>query len=263
MTINKQLVLLIISFYALASCQTLPVLPTITITPVVELPTITPQPTHTEQPTNTPKPTSTPVTPTATVPPSDMLTEYLENVRVMKTDPFDNGSEWNLSSAAVISDGVLRLMGLGGDDWRGMTYNKRFRAGEGFTVNFKFTSGSYFGMYFENNDWNTDAYQRFGMDFRKGNVESNLFIGKDSLGFTSLPGDFYPNYDTWYSFFMVAGKDGEFFALLWDPANPEKTVRYKDKVENWKETTWTFLTQANTGTVVFDDFQVIEFDGLK
>lgn len=260
--INKWLVLLTISFYALTGCQQAAPASNVS-TPAVVSPTITPQPMYTAKPTDTPKPTITPVTPTATITPPEVLTIYLENVRVTKEISFDSNSGWNLSPAAVISDGEMTMTGVGGDDWSGASYNSQFHASEGFILKFKFTTGTYFGMYLENNNWNTDAYQRFGMDFRKGHVESNLFIGKDSLGFTSLPGNFYPIADTWYSFFMIAGTDGQFLALLWDPANPEKTVRYKDKIENWKDVSWSFLTQINTGTVVFDDFQVIEFDGIK
>ena len=256
---KTQLFFLAISFYALAGCQTISdsELPT----PIVVSPTTTLQPTNTAQPTNTPKPTSTPVISTSTIAPPDVLTKYLANVRVVKVDSFDNGSRWE--SSAVISDGVLKLIGIGGDDWLGTAYNKRFHEGEGLVVNFKFTQRSYFGMYLENGNWDTVPYKRFGMDIRKNNVESNLFIGKDSLGFTSLPGNFYPFSDTWYSFFMVSGKNGDFLALLWDPSNPEKTVIYRDKLENWGGLTWTFRTQVNEGTIIFDDFEEIEFDGIK
>ena len=262
MKTNKWHILLVISFIVIGGCQSVSV--PFTPTPIVFIPTSTIQPTNTPQPTNTSIPTNTPVTPTATVPPPDILTKYLENVRVVKVDSFDNDSNWSPNSTTVISNGTMEIVGEGGNSWSATAaYKKNFHEGEGFVISFKFAPGTYFNMFLENGDWGTPPYKRFGMDINKGHVLSNLFVGKDSLGFTSLPGNFYPSSNTQYSFFMVSGQDGNFLALLWDPSNPEKTVKYKDKLENWKGLDWSFRTQTNVGTVIFENFMEVEFDGIK
>jgi hypothetical protein len=61
----------------------------------------------------------------------------------------------------------------------------------------------------------------------------------------------------------VLGKDGDFFAIIWDPSKPNKIIHDRQKIETWKGLSWTFRIGADKGTILFDDFIRIKFDKLK
>ena len=148
--------------------------------------------------------------------------------------------------------------------WSGASYLKTtFQEGEGIIINFKFTQGELFEIYLNDGAWATNSYKRFGIYLDRGDAYPNFIIGEEGLDFNHLPGNLYPKPDRWYSLFMVIGKGGDFLALIWDTANPEKVIRYREKVEKWKELTWTFHIQVNERMIVFDNFEEIEFDGIK
>jgi hypothetical protein len=69
--------------------------------------------------------------------------------------------------------------------------------------------------------------------------------------------------DTWYSLLMAIGKDGDFFALVYDPSNPEKIIKDRRTIAEWKGLTWTFKLGADKGTILFDDLMEIKFDSIK
>ncbi|MGB8980448.1 MAG: hypothetical protein WCC12_01085, partial [Anaerolineales bacterium] len=221
MGIKKWLILPGLCCWLLVSCQSVYVPPVATNTPQL---TTTSRPTH----TSTPRPTPTPITPTPTVAPPAVLTKYLESVRIVKVDTFDNGARWNASYE--ISNGVLQLVGEGGDAWYGLAHNGTFQEGEGVIINFKFTAEENFEMYFDNRVWNTNSYKRFGVYVRRGYSSANLFFGKEGRGSGSIPGNFSLSPDTWYSLFMVVGKEGDFLALIWDPSNPDRSFRYREVI---------------------------------
>jgi hypothetical protein len=208
-------------------------------------------------PTN-PKPTATPIPPTPTIVPPAVLTEYLENVRITSVDTFDTGDDWNLS-AGRLTDGALELIGK---NWNSVTHKGTFTEGTGILVNFKYTQGADFELYFENGQWQTDFYKRFGVYLTLGYATSNRWNGKNSTG-NYLRGNFYPAPDTLYSLLMVLGKNGDFFAIMWDPSNPKKIIYDRQKIETWKGLFWTFHMGADKGTILFDDFIRMEFDKLK
>ncbi|MBI5954101.1 MAG: serine/threonine protein kinase [Chloroflexi bacterium] len=205
-----------------------------------------------------PKPTATPIPPTPTIVPPAVLTEYLENVRITSVDTFDTGDDWNLS-AGRLTDGTLELIGK---NWNSVTHKGTFTEGTGILVNFKYTQGADFELYFENGQWQTDSYKRFGVYLTLGYATSNRWNGKNLTG-NYLRGNFYPAPDTLYSLLMVLGKNGDFFAIMWDPSNPKKIIYDRQKIETWKGLSWTFHMGADKGTILFDDFIRMEFDKLK
>lgn len=247
---NKNLFLVIIAgILILSACQPAQIPPTATIVP----------PTNTPIPTNTPKPTSTPIPPTPTLIPPAALAEYLENPRIVKVDSFDNSNSWELYVGKV-TNGVLEIVG---NDWNGIVREGTFQEGDGILINFKYTKGSEFELLFDKGEWWTDPYKRFGVYLAVDYAESNLWDGKKGLGFNYLRGNFYLTPDTWYSLLMTIGKDGDFFALVYDPSNPEKIIKDRRKIEGWKGINWTFKLGANEGTILFDDLMEIEFDNIK
>ena len=265
MAINKWLIFFIISLYALTGCQaannsSIPTYVNTISTSTLE-PTSTPLPTNTAQPTNTPRPTSTPVTPTATTPSSDVLAKYLENVRVVGYDNFNNPSGW--SDTNEISNGVLKLTGFGGSDWHGSANNAFFQEDKGAVISFKFTPGAFFEMFFENGQWNTDQYIRFGVYVNHGSAQAQFFNQSKGVDPYELPGNLFLNAETWYSMFMVTGKNGDLLTVIWDPVRPNTHLRYRETVESLKGINWIFRTQVYEGTIIYDDFEEITFDEIK
>lgn len=251
MKTKSLLVVLVVCSWILSACQPAPIPPTATATVV--------PPTNTPIPTNTPKPTSTPIPPTPTTIPPTVLTEYLENVSITKVDTFDNSNSWELYTGKVVN-GVLEIVGK---DWNGIVRKGTFQEGTGILINFKYTKGSVFELMFDKGEWATDPYKRFGVYLAQDYAESNLWDGKKGLGFNYLRGNFYLAPDTWYSLLMANGKDGDFFALVYDPSNPEKIIKDRRTIAEWKGLTWTFKLGADKGTILFDDLMEIKFDNIK
>jgi hypothetical protein len=251
MKIRSLLVIVVLCSWILSACQSVQIPPTETATVV--------PPTDTPISTNTPKPTSTPVPPTPTTVPPTVLTEYLENVHITKVDAFDNGNGWDLWTGKV-TNGVLEVVG---NDWNGLGRKGTFQEGDGIVINFKYTKGAEFEIFFDKGEWWTDPYKRFGVYLAVDYAESNLWDGKKGLGFNYLRGNFYLVPDTWYSLSIALGKDGDFFAIVWDPANPGKAINDRRMIEGWEGITWNFRMGANEGTILFDDYMEFEFENIK
>ena len=259
MAIRKRFVLLGVGCWLISACNLVSLPPTAAGTASH---TDTPQPTWTAPPTNiaTAVSTLTLAPPTPGVPPPAVLTEYLENVRVVQIDTFDDASGWE--AGAQISNGELLLAGTG-DDWHGVSRKAVFQEGEGVVTRFRFSGREFFELYFEKGSWDTRGYKRFGIYVHRGYGEANLFIGQEGRGSNRLPGNLSLSPETWYSLFMAVGKDGDFLAVLWDPSSPDKSIRYREKIQAWAHINWQFRIQVNEGTIFFDDFQEIEFDGIR
>lgn len=251
MKTKSLLVVLVVLLWILSACQPAQIPPTATATIV--------PPTNTPVPTNTPKPTSTPVPPTPTIVPPAVLGEYLENVRITRIDNFDDNNGWEMYTGKV-SSGTLEIVGK---DWNSITRRQAFKEGDGIIVNFKYTKGAEFEMLFDKGEWWTDPYKRFGVYIVTDYAETNLWDGKNGLGGNYLRGNFYLAPDTWYSLVMALGKDGNFFALIFDPSNPEKFIKDRRKIDGYQGITWTFKMGANVGVVSYDDYMEINFDSIK
>ena len=218
---------------------------------------------RTTQPTisSLPVTNTTPVLATPTTPPLIVLNQFLENAHIVSVDTFDDPSGWNPTND--ISNGWLLLVGRGDNSWHGLSNKAVFQAGTGVIINFEFTPGEFFEMYFEQGPWTTDLYKRFGVYVNEDHSNANLFIGKQRTDFHPLSGNLAFNKGTWYSLLMVVGEGGNFLTLIWDPTDPQKNLQYRTVMENWRDIRWTFRIQLNTGAVLFDDFQEIQFDRIK
>lgn len=215
------------------------------------------------------KPTSTPLPPTpipAFAPTlSPALTVPLENIfpgiRVIKSDSLSNlnNSELEIdSSVGKIKDGVLEIKGM---EWRGAISKSFFHEGDGVVVNFQFRNPSVLGMFLEAGQWDTDTYKRFGISLSENNeVFPALFQGKSSLGGTKLSGKLELQPNTWYSVLLRVDKNNEFYARIWEPANPENMIELNQSFDaDWSRLSWRFLIQVHIGTVQFDEFREIQF----
>jgi hypothetical protein len=177
---------------------------------------------------------------------------------VISIDGSNIGIGWN-SGPEVIKDGYMELVGK---DWTGFDYANNFHEGEGILVNFKYTRGADFEMYFDNGSFQTKEYKRYGVYLSGGYAESNRWNGKNLTG-NYLRGNFYPQPDTWYSLLLTIGKNGDFFAHIWDPANPDKIIKDRQEIADWEGLPWRLAFGANEGTIQWDQFTIIKFDNVK
>ncbi len=219
--------------------------------------TPTPQPTVSIPTTSA----STAIFPTPTLSPLTVLAKYLENARIVEIDTFDNPSGWNPTNE--ISNGQLLLVGLGNNNWHGLSNRAILQEGNGVMIDFKFTPGEYFEMYFEGGPWTTSRYKRFGVYVNGDHSNVDIFVGRQRREPSLVPGNLSLQPGTWYSLLMVVGRGGDFLAVIWDPTNPDKALQYRETIESWKELDWAFRIQANQGTILFDNFEEIVFDGIK
>jgi hypothetical protein len=260
-----QIVAPVICSFILIACRLgsipLPAIPLPSIPGLVQK-TPTPSRTATQNPTSTPDPTSTPLPPTPTIAPPAVLAGYLENVRVTKIDTYDDGNHGDIQFDSI-SNGAIKLTGEGGDTWGGDNTKVTFQEGEGIVIKFKFSQASVFEMYFDSGSWQTDLYKRFGLYLDNGYPSSNLISARNGFNSHYLRRNFYPLPDTWYSLLMVVGKNGDFFLLIWDLANPENIIQDRQEFVEWSGYRWTFHMQANKGVILFDDFTEIKFEKIK
>jgi hypothetical protein len=241
MVFKKRLILFAVGFLILTACHLVSRAPT-------------------PKPATSPSPPAIPTPILPTLPPP-VLTNYLENVRVVKADTFDDPSGW--IPPDEISSGQLLLVGRGGNDWHGLSNRATLREGNGVVINFRFTPGEFFEIYFERDPWNTGLYKRFGVYMNGNHSNVNIFAGRERRVPAILAGNLSLNADTWYSLLLVVGKGGDFLAVIWNPANPAESLQYREVIENWQDAEWTFRIQVNQGLITFDDFEEIEFGAIK
>lgn len=241
---------LFVCVMVISACSPVSAIPTPTSTPL--------PPTETLAPTNTPNPTATPIPPTPTIAPPDILVQYLENPRITFVDSENRGPEWGMGNAVRV-DGIIRLVGK---DWNGFQYDLEFKEKQGMMVNFRFTYGADFEMYFDKGQFYTDPYKRFGTYIYQAYVQTNRWDGKQ-MTFKNFKGNFYLQPDTWYTLLMTIGEDGKFLAVVWDPQDQSKYIWNYQVIEGWEEITWKLAFGANKGTINWDQFSVVEFDGIK
>ncbi len=202
-----------------------------------------------------------PILPTPTISPLTVLAKYLENPRIVEMDTFDNPSGWNPING--ISGGQLLLTGLGDNNWHGLSNRAILREGDGVVINFQFTSSEYFEMYFERGPWPTGLYKRFGLYVNGDHSNADIFVGRQRSDPSLVPGNLSLQPGKWYSLLMVVGRGGDFLAVLWDPANPDESLQYREAINTWAGLEWTFRIQTNQGTILFDNFEEILFDGIR
>jgi len=245
--------------------------PTQTYTPTSEpTRTYSPTPRPTRTSTRTPKPTitstftptftKTPIPATPTMVPPAIVLNYMDGIVITKLDNFDSGRNWDLWVGSV-SGGELKITG---NNWNGLAKKGKISEGKGIIIDFKFEKNSEFELMFDYGKWATDPYRRFGIYFYSSYPRSNLWLGKNGLGFNNLHGNFQPKADTWYSLCMAVSEGGEFLALIWDPSDPTQIFSYNEKAgEKWASRSWDFRIGANEGIIVFDNFMEFKFDEMK
>lgn len=212
--------------------------------------------------TFTQKPTSrkTIIIASPTIAPPIIVFDYLDDVVVMEFDAFDTSSGWHMHTGRI-QNNVLEIKGR---DWNAVSRKGTFSEGEGVVLDFMFEAQTVFEVLFQHGTWDTDPYRRLGMICDSGIPKTNLFLGKNALGFNNIHGNFRLSDNVWYTLLMVIDENGEFLALINDIDNPANYYRYHEKAgEKWSGYSWDLSIGANTGTVYINNFYKINFSGIK
>ena len=217
-------------------------------------------PTAVEIETQTPAITSVP---TATISPPDQLSNYLNDVKVIDSNTFDNSPEsgWNVY-AGKIENGVMEL--IGNENWNGAARNREFGENEGIIIDFNYSTNSLYEIFIENGVWATDQYRRFGLYIGSNQAQVNEYEGNSDHGGANLSGNLSLRQGTTYSLLIAILPNGELLEVIWDPSNSSDTRIYRETFdETWAGLTWTFWIGVNQGTIQFDNFKEIRFSGAK
>jgi hypothetical protein len=254
----------------LAACQASTPVPVPTEIPLptqTTAPTSTPMPTYTPVPTDTPVPTATAIPPTPTVAPPTVLLDLLTNVQVIKTDSFDNLNNWDKWNPGTgnISNGMFELQGQA-DYLSGLVFKQRLSDGNGIVLKYKTAKIADFQseFVFATGEYETDSWRTFGV-YNGKRPKADLYQGRNGIGFNNLNGNFLLKADTWYNLLMAIGKNGEFLAVIWNPADTSQQIFYHERIgEKWMGLNWEFQAKANIGeTMYIDDLLLFTFNEIK
>ncbi|NJC98460.1 MAG: hypothetical protein C3F07_19960 [Anaerolineales bacterium] len=208
--------------------------------------------------TNTAFPTSS----NLSAPEIDVASEFLNDVRVVNLDTFDDpgGDGWGFQ-IGDINDGVLEI--IGNENWDGVWRKREFLAGEGVITDFSFSESPTFTIHLNYGGYDTDQYRRFGIYFENGFPMVDGYEGREFVW-----GDFSGNLNfepgMTYSILIAVLPGGELLEVTWDLSNPASRLEYRKSFgEDQAGLAWTFLIQAVNGILYIDNFREIQFGGLK
>ena len=206
-----------------------------------------------------------PEVPAPTIPASDRLAEYLNDVQVITSDTFDDpfGNAWTID-AGTIENGVMEL--IGDQDWRFSYWNGEFRVNEGLLIDFNYSASSLSEIFLEYGTWNTDEYKRFGVYVGGDQAKVNEYRGKEDqdYGGANLAGKLTLQPGRTYSLLIAVLPNGEFLEVIWDPSDSSETLSHRETIdETWDGLTWTLWIGVNQNTIQFDNFKKISFSGAK
>jgi hypothetical protein len=229
----------------------------------VPLPTISPI----SSPSGLSLPTSTVTPRTPTVEPPPFLSGFLTEVHIDLTDNFNTLDNWHTFNPedGTVSDGIFVLNGKA--DWNsGFVFNQPLTEGYGVIISFKTKNNADMKseFIFNTGEFNTDNFRQFGF-YNGRNPQTNLFQGKNGIGYVILEGNLSLVANSWYSVFMAIGKNGDLLAVVWNPADPTKRLVHHAKMGGkWAGLEWQFLAQADIGeTVYLKDFYRFTFGEIN
>lgn len=217
-------------------------------------------------------PSSTTPTPSTTITPTVepipiFATNALTDVRVLRQERFNDpcaASRWNLGIAsAKFANAMLEVNGV--ETWQSLVSRHReLVEGQGIVLRFQTAIDSEFELYFDNSGWNGDAYRRFGINVRGRAAHGILWQGNSLVRGENLTYDPKLEPGVWYSLLLVAGKDGDLIAQLWNQADPATIYQFREKLGDRRtDLPWVFGIAANKGKVSIDSFAEIAFGGVK
>lgn len=193
------------------------------------------------------------------VPTTDQQEVYFSNVTVLDSDSFEKDSgKWELSAAGGIADGKLLLLAK---EWYPFVYSRPISDRQGISIEFSYSNDANFEFVFNNGDWGTDQYKRFGVYINNGVVNPNN--PPNNIGSDGIAGGFLLKPDTTYLMMMAVLPGGEFLAVIRYPADPAGVLEYRKTAGAvWSGCEWVFSIGGDNGEIWFDNFTAFAFDGL-
>ena len=213
--------------------------------------------------TRTPTLADTSVPMATTIPGSDPLSEYLNDVQVVYLNTFDDplGSGWNIYAGAI-ENGVMEI--ISDQDWIGASRSNEFGEYEGIVLDFNYSANSLSEIYLDRGAWDTDQYRRFGVYVGVGQAGTNVYEGRTDRGGSSLSGNLTLQPGTTYKLLIAILPNGELLEAIWNPSDPSETLFHREKFdESWAGLTWSLWIGVNQGTIQLDNFNEISFSGPK
>ncbi|KAA3647760.1 MAG: hypothetical protein DWQ07_01905 [Chloroflexi bacterium] len=252
------LVIFIVIFGFLASCQSQPTSTPTTIPTATEQPTQTPPPTATKTPE--PEPTST-LVPTIETPP--ILSDYLVQpmVELEYGLSYSSSFMWEYEFGKF-SDGKIQLNNT--PDWDAyFITNESFTEGHAILGRFSRGSGANYNIGIQTGEFGTPSFR--GWSVHGGDVTnmSNRF-GEEWLGYQPLIGNLTLNVNELYYILLAVNSDGEFLAVVWDANDPTRIIRYDQAFgDEWTGKEWRFRIGSKGGEVFIENLMLISFEGYK
>ena len=218
-------------------------------------------------PTNTPVPTVTPttaptLTATPTITPPVITKEFLTDVKILFHDPFDNNDSLNNWTQGNVVDGIFELK------WgvTNVSYKRqRLIDGDGVILKFKLQNANdVSGFSFDTGIWRTESDRGFGI-INTRHPHVTITQGIEEIDRSRLSGNLSLKTDTWYNILMAVGKNEEFLAVIWDPADESHRIIYKISLgKNWSDRTWAFdIVIWGDEIIYIDDFYKISFGDIQ
>jgi len=239
-----------------------PIPPTSTPTLLSPANTSVPTVTSTSLPTVTPTILPT-LTVTPTIEPPVIAKEFLQDVKILFYDSFDNNSSLDNWTQGSVVDGILELKW---GEITNMTYKRqRLIPGDGVIVKFKLQNASdVSGFSFDNGVYQTESDRGFGI-MNTTHPHVGIAQGPEVIDHSHLRGNLSLKTDTWYNILMAIGKNEKFLAVIWDPTDESRRVFYDIKLgEKWADKTWAFdIVIWGEETISIDDFYQISFEDIQ
>ena len=203
--------------------------------------------------------------PAPTIEPPSTATEFLTDVKVLSYDPLNSMNNWNWDSqVGNLANGIFELKGR--YFWgSSLSPKMQLADGDGIILKFKLQNANGESEFvFDTGEWQTDSFRQFGI-YNSNPPKADLFQGKNGLGGNYLHGNLSLKPDTWYNILMAIGKNGEFLAVMWEPADETQRAVYNETIgEKWSDKPWFFIVKENEGeTLYVDDFYRISFGEIR
>lgn len=191
-----------------------------------------------------------------------ILSQYFTDYQVVNIDTFDRASEsrWEVQGGNI-ENGVMEI--IGNENYDGAWFPDEFVEGNAILLDFNFSGQSTFLVYLNFGSYGVDSFRRFGMYVENGTTPITDLYNPDYL-WGGYVGNLATEPGNTYTLLFAILPGGEILDVVWDPANPDQKLEYRNTFdESWAGLPWTLVIQAEKGTIDFDNFQVVKFSGTK
>jgi len=217
-------------------------------------------------------------TPTIT---NDLLSQAadtLNDVKIIYTDTLGNFSEqnwtkWSYQQSVAMDDGALILTGSDNEDTGFDRNNLPIVGGQAILLHFKYVDEAgdrvrySFGLTEMNKQWPQNRNFQIFDNNPPYSANISLHHGENDESNLDLSGISLVS-DTRYGLLMTIGPKADLLAIIFDPGDPVRQIRYQEPVGNpdWLNLSWFFifgLPKGITGSLYIKDFTEISYSSIK